>query len=112
MRVRLEILRSARRRRAEGLLLPVPLLLLAACAAPRDADERVAADRRDVTQALHRQFDEVVARRDAIANEEGDGAARERAELDTLAREIAERIVRLDPHADVDALSRRLERTP
>lgn len=40
MRVRLEILRSARRRRAEGLLLPVPLLLLA-LAAP--AEEKKAA---------------------------------------------------------------------
>jgi hypothetical protein len=88
------------------------LLLLAACAAPHEADERVAADRRDVTQALHRQFDEVLARRDAIADEPGDGATRERTELDDLAQRIAERIVRLDPDADVDALVRRLERVP
>jgi hypothetical protein len=90
----------------------LPLLLLAACAAPREADERVAADRRDVTQALHLQFDEVIARRDAIATEPGDGAARERAELDDLAHRIAERIVRLDPDANVDDLLRRLELAP
>ena len=44
------------------LLLPGPLLLLGACAAPRESDDRVAADRADVTHALHRQFDEVLAR--------------------------------------------------
>jgi hypothetical protein len=88
---------------------PLLLLLLGACAAPPEAEERVAADRADVTHALYVQLDEVLARREAIANDGSDGAARERAELDELAHRIAERIVRLDPHADVNALIRRLE---
>ncbi|HEX5138257.1 MAG TPA: hypothetical protein VFY93_14870 [Planctomycetota bacterium] len=90
-------------------LLPVPLLLLAACAAPHEEDDRVAADRKDVTEALHRQFDEVLARRDAIAKEPGESAVREREELDDLAHGIAERIVRLDPDANVNELLDRLE---
>ena len=81
----------------------------AGCAATSDGDERVAADREDVKHALYRQLDEVLARRQAIAGEEGEAAAREREELDRLAGEIAKRIVRLDPDADVDVLVRRLE---
>jgi flagellar biosynthesis/type III secretory pathway protein FliH len=87
----------------------LPLILLAACAAPEEGDERVAADRKDVTHALHRQFDEVVARRDALENEPGEEAARTRDELNSLAHEIAEHIVRLDPEADVDTLVQRLK---
>ena len=93
--------------------LPFPrplLLLLAGCTAPAERDERVAADREDVTHALYAQLDEVLERRKTIALEEGDGAQREREELDRLAEEIAKRIVRLDPDADVDALVHRLER--
>ena len=93
------------------LLLPRGplLLLLAGCASTAESDERVPADRDDVRHALHRQFDEVVARYQAIADEEGPEATRERAELRELANKIAERIVRLDPAADVDTLVRRLE---
>ncbi len=89
----------------------LPLLLLAGCAAPKDRDDRVAADREDVKHALYRQLDEVLARRQAIAGEEGEDAERERADLDDLAGKIAERIVRLDPDADVDVLVRRLEQS-
>jgi len=87
------------------------LLLLASCSTPPDREERVAADREDVTRALHAQLDEVLARRKAIADEEGAVADRERADLDRLADEIAKRIVRLDPDADVDVLVRRLEQS-
>ncbi len=87
------------------------LLLLAGCAAAPDSDERVAADREDVKRALYRQLDEVLARRQALAGEEGEAAARERDDLDRLADEIAVRIVRLDPDADVDVLVRRLEQS-
>lgn len=87
------------------------LLLLGACAGTAERDERVAADRKDVQHALYRQLDGVLARRQAIAGEEGEAAAREREELDRLADEIAVRIVRLDPDADVDALVRRLEQS-
>jgi hypothetical protein len=71
----------------------------------------VAADRADVTHALYVQLDEVLARRKAIADEEGESAEREREDLDRLADEIAKRIVRLDPDADVDVLVRRLEQS-
>lgn len=88
---------------------PLLFLLLGACASTREPAERVAADREDVKHALHRQFDDVLARRQAIADEESEDAAREREELEALANRIAERIVRLDPDADVDVLVRRLE---
>jgi hypothetical protein len=88
----------------------LPLLpLVAACAARPDGDERVAADREDVKHALHRQFDEVLARHAAIEGDGSEAATRERAELEVLANRIAERIVRLDPHADVNVLVRRLK---
>jgi hypothetical protein len=90
----------------------LPLFLLAACAAPADRDERVAADRKDVTHALYRQLDEVLAQRNALAKEPGEDAARTRDELDALAQQIAEHIVRLDPEADVDALVQRLKEQP
>lgn len=93
-----------------SLVLPL-LLLLGACAGTAERDERVAADRGDVQHALYRQLDDVLARRQAIADEEGEAATREREELDRLADEIAVRIVRLDPDADVDKLVRRLEQS-
>jgi len=97
----------------KGFLLlprsPLVLLLLGACAAPQKTDERVAADREDVQHALWRQFDEVLARHQAIADEKGEEAEHERAELEALANKIAQRIVRLDPDADVNVLLRRLE---
>jgi len=87
------------------------VLLLAGCSSAPDNDARVAADREDVKHALYRQFDEVLARRAAIAGEEGEAAAREREELYHLAEEIAKRIVRIDSKADVDLLVRRLEQS-
>jgi len=92
------------------LLLPGPLLLLlGACNTPKESDEHVAADREDVKHALHRQFDEVLQRYQALEGDDSEEAADERADLEALANRIAERIVRLDPNADVDTLVRRLE---
>jgi len=95
----------------KGFLLPRGpfLLLLGACAAPQKGDERVAADREDVKHALERQFDEVITRHEEIENEPGEDAEREREQLEALANKIAQRIVRLDPDADVNVLLRRLE---
>jgi len=86
------------------------VLLLAACKAPESGENPVAAEREDVCAALYRQLDEVLARRDAI-DEEDDTAVREREELARLADDIAVRIVRLDPDVDVDAIVRRLEQS-
>ena len=91
---------------------PAPLLitLLAACAATPPAGDEVPADRRDVAGALYQQFDEVLERRAEIRDDGSEEAQREREELDRLADEIAVRIVRIDPDADVDRLVKRLER--
>ncbi|MHC4548891.1 MAG: hypothetical protein ACYTEZ_08940 [Planctomycetota bacterium] len=85
------------------------LLLLAACASAPPTPEELPANREDVAAALHAQLDDVLARRAAIADDEGEAAERERAELKRLADEIAVRIVRIDPDADVDALVAKLE---
>jgi len=85
-------------------------LLVAACGAPAVRDEPAAAEREDVCAALYRQLDEVLARRVAIEAED-ETATREREELGRLADDIAVRIVRLDPDADVDAIVRRLEQS-
>ena len=87
----------------------LPFFLLAACSSPAERDERVAADRKDVTHALYRQLDEVLEQRDALAKESGEEAARTRAELNDLARDIAEHIVRVDPQADINVLVQRLK---
>jgi len=86
-------------------------VLLAACATQAPVQEELPANRDDVTVALYDQLARVLERHAAIANEEGAEAARERTELRRLADEIAVRIVRIDPSADVDALVEQLERT-
>ncbi len=86
-------------------------VLLAACATQAPVQEELPANRDDVTVALYEQLARVLERHAAIANEEGEEAARERTELRRLADEIAVRIVRIDPSADVDALVEQLERT-
>ena len=86
-------------------------VLLCACATQAPVQEELPASRDDVTVALYEQLARVLERHAAIADEEGDAAARERTELRRLADEIAVRIVRIDPSADVDALVEQLERT-
>ena len=87
------------------------LLLVAACAAPAIDPEEPPADREDVSGALHRQLDLVLARHNELA-ETGEPLARqERAELGRLANEITLRIFRIDPNADVRALLEKTEST-
>jgi hypothetical protein len=85
-------------------------LLLAACATPTPDQEELPANRDDVAAALYEQLARVLDRHAAIADDESEAAARERAELRRLADEIAVRIVRIDPDADVDALVEQLGR--
>lgn len=91
--------------------IPVGLLAaaLAGCAASRPVPEDPPASRDDVTAALHEQLDLVLARRAALADSTDPGAWEERQELTHLADEIALRIVRIDPDADVEALKAKLE---
>ena len=85
-------------------------LLLAACATQAPVQEELPASRDDVAAALYAQLARVLDRHAAIGGDESEAAARERAELRRLADEIAVRIVRIDPEADVDALVEQLER--
>lgn len=84
--------------------------MLAACASSAPEQGELPANRDDVTAALYAQLARVLDRHAAIAGDESEAAARERAELRRLADEIAVRIVRIDPDADVDALVQQLER--
>jgi len=86
-------------------------VLLAACATQAPVQEELPANRDDVTVALYEQLARVLERHAAIADEKGAAAAHERAELRRRADEIAVRVVRIDPSADVDALVEQLERT-
>lgn len=88
----------------------VACAVLAACATPAPEQEELPASRDDVTAALYAQLARVLERHAAIAGDDSPAAARERAQLRRLADEIAVRIVRIDPDADVDALVQQLER--
>ncbi|MHC5043187.1 MAG: hypothetical protein ACYTGI_12525 [Planctomycetota bacterium] len=88
----------------------VACLLLAACATQAPVQEELPANRDDVTAALYAQLARVLDRHAALAKNESEAAARERAELRRLADEIAVRIVSIDRDADVDALVEQLER--
>ena len=94
------------RRSSAGLLL-----CLAACASRAPAPDELPAQRDDVAAALHAQLDHVLARQVEIADADGAAAEREREELQRLAHEVAVRIVRIDPGADVDLLVEKLERS-
>ena len=89
------------------------LLLLAAagCRSPQPPPEDPPANRRDVTAALHEQLDLVLQRHAELAESEEPEDREERQELARLADEIALRIVRIDPDADVEALKAKLEQT-
>ena len=66
------------------------------------------ASRAEVTIALYEQLQLVLERHDALVNEIDSSAQAEREELVRLAAEIAVRIVRVDPKADVDAIVDRM----
>jgi len=84
------------------------LALLAACVTRAPVQEEVPASREDVTASLYKQLDLVLARQAEIENDPAANAERE--ELLRLAAEIAVRIVRIDPDADVRHLVHRVER--
>jgi len=100
---------SARALAAPALLalLPLGLLPLAGCRSTAPDESELPARRDDVTLALYRQLDLVLARRAELADEPD--AARERERLTRLAGEIALRIARIDADADVRALLERIE---
>jgi len=87
---------------------PLLVLALAACQTPPPEEEPATASRAEVTMALYRQLEMVLARHDALATEETADARIEQDELVRLAAEIAVRIVRVDPGADVDRLILRM----
>ena len=95
------------RRKSSGACL---LLVLSACATRAPAPEELPAKRADVAAALYAQLDHVISRQVEIADAKGATAQREREELHRLADEIAVRIVRIDPEANVDLLVEKLER--
>lgn len=87
--------------RANGLWL---LLALAACQAPPPPEEPATASLAEVTHALRRQLELVLERRVVLSDADSESARAEQDQLLRLAEDIAIRIVRVDPHADVDAL--------
>ncbi|MDH3591256.1 MAG: hypothetical protein OER88_05230 [Planctomycetota bacterium] len=87
------------------------VLLLAACATQKRPEQDPPANRDDVTSALYQQFDLTLARHESLRGDETAAGQVERQELAQLADEIAMKIVRIDPNADVQQLIERLERT-
>jgi hypothetical protein len=88
--------------RAAGIV--VSYLLFAACAAPPPADQKPAAQRQDVTDALKAQL-ELVLRRERDLREKTDEASMaERRELRRLAAGIAAHLIHIDPKAEVPDL--------
>ena len=100
--------RSATRALRRGAL-PCVLLLLGACAAAPAPDEPATASRTEVTIALYTQFQLVLDRHSVLSDVADPAAQDEREQLVRLAAEIAVRIVRVDPDADVRDLVKRME---
>ena len=88
---------------------PLLFLLTAACVHSAPVQEDVPASREDVTASLYKQLDLVLARQATLEANNDPGTAAEREELLRLAAEIAVRIVRIDPDADVRHLVHRVE---
>ena len=89
----------------------VALAVVVGCTACRSAPESEApatASRTEVTLALYRQLQFVLDRHDRLTTDLDSAAQAEREELVRLAAEIAVRIVRVDPDADVDRLVERM----
>ena len=83
--------------------------LLCACAATEPPPEEFAARRADVTASLHRQLELVLARQAELAPSKDAEDLAERAELLSLAAEIALQILQVDEHADAEKLVEMVE---
>ena len=93
-----------------GPTLAIALFVLGSgCRAPVAPDEPATASRAEVTLALYRQLEFVLRRHDLLAAEIEIESQLEREQLVRLAAEIAVRIVRVDPEANVDNLVLRME---
>jgi len=98
------------RRKGLGPLVGAVLVLFGACQSPPEPQEPATASRAEVTIALYTQLQLVLERHDTLSDAETDPAAStEREQLVRLAAEIAVRIVRVDPDADVARLVERME---
>ena len=89
------------RRNGLGLLLALATM---ACQSPPPPEEPATATRAEVALALHRQLEYVCERHRELAADDSPEAREERDELVRLATEIATRILRVDPQADLDQL--------
>ncbi|MHC4931108.1 MAG: hypothetical protein ACYTGV_02835 [Planctomycetota bacterium] len=88
----------------------LPLLLLAAaCASTPSTPTEVPASEADVTASLYKQLELVLHRQAELEGASTEEAKEERAELLRLAAEIAVRIARMDPQADIPALIEQVE---
>ena len=93
--------------RRKGLCLLVALVAIgiqAACHTPPPPEEPTTASRSEVTAALYSQLQLVLERYDELGDSDSEAARDEQDELVRLAAEIAVRIVRVDPEADVNGL--------
>jgi hypothetical protein len=96
-----------------GLLIAVVVATtLTACQSRPESEEPATATRAEVTLALWRQFRYVRARHEELEADESEAAREERKELERLALEIALRILRVDPDADLEGLSMMIEELP
>jgi hypothetical protein len=95
--------------RLRALAAVAPFALLACTARETEPDDPPA-QRADVIAALYRQLDLTIARYEEIEEDPGPAAASEREELSARAHAIALKIVRVDPDADVQTLTARVER--
>jgi len=92
-----------------GLLASGVLLLFGACRSAPAPEETPTASRAEVTIALYSQLQMVLERHNTLSENVDPAAQAEREQLVRLAAEIAVRIVRVDPEADVAQLVDRME---
>ena len=78
----------------------------------RAEEEPATATRAEVALALRRQLHYVRERHETLADDDSPEARAEKEELVRLAMEIALRILRIDPEADLDSLSEMIREQP
>jgi len=83
--------------------------LLTACQSAPPEEEPATATRAEVALALRRQLHYVRERHETLRDDDSPEARAEKEELVRLAMEIALRILRIDPEADLGALSLMIE---